>query len=186
MKDIHSHKPNPDSVYNLNLEELHAPTYPDSKQPLSVGLHPWWITPDWENDFRQVERWSHNSQVKWIGETGLDKNKGPLLSIQKEVFLAHIHLSESIKKPLLIHCVKAIDEVLKIKKGINPKQLWIFHGFRGKPQQMHQLLNAGFHISFGPKFNRESLLSCPIECRYLETDDSGLLPSEVQSLQNMK
>lgn len=186
MIDIHTHKPNPNSVYNLSLKEIYDASYPDRNQPLSVGLHPWWVTSDWEKDFRQVERWAQNTQVKWIGETGLDKIKGSSLSLQKQVFLAHIRLSETIGKPILVHCVKAIDEILQIKKETQPKQLWIFHGFRGKPQQMQQLLNAGFHISFGPKFNADSFLSCPVECRHLETDDSGLTPAEVQCLQNLK
>lgn len=186
MIDIHTHQPNPDSVYNLSLEEIYTACYPDLNQPLSVGLHPWWVTLDWEKDFKQVERWAQSAQVRWIGETGLDKLKGPSLSLQKEAFLSHIRLSENTGKPILIHCVKAIDEILQIKKETKPKQLWIIHGFRGKPQQMQQLLKAGFHISFGPHFNRESLLSCPPEFRHLETDDSGLTPAEVQCLQNLK
>lgn len=186
MIDNHTHTPHPDGVYNLTREELHATSFANSKQILSAGIHPWWVTPDWETDFQHVVRWGQNPQVLWIGETGLDKLKGPDLALQREAFKAHINLSEELKKPLIIHCVKAIDELLALKKLFHPEQIWMFHGFRGKPQQMQQLIKAGIHISFGAQFNAESLHSCPTEFRHIETDDSGLSLEEVLLLQKSR
>lgn len=185
MIDIHSHTPGKDSVYNLTLEELRNEGYEDQFQLISVGIHPWWITPEWEKDFEHVKHWSSLPQVKWIGETGLDKTKGPSLALQKKVFIEHALLSEKVNKPLLIHCVKAIDELLVIKKALKPQQIWIFHGFRGKPQQMQQLLHAGFHLSFGYLFNKDAFEACPIEFRHSETDDTGLSIKDVLNKQGI-
>lgn len=184
--DVHTHTPATDAVFNLNLRQLSALTYDNPKQLLSVGIHPWWITEQWQEHFKDVQRWSTSEQVQWIGETGLDKLKGPSLSLQIEVFKAHIQLSEQVKKPLLIHCVKAVDELLAIKRKMNPNQTWIFHGFRGKPQQLQQLLKAGFLISFGAQFNPASLQACPLSKRLIETDDSGLTLQEVIQKQSIQ
>ena len=54
----------------------------------------------------------------------------------------------------------------------------MWHGFRGKPEQLHQLLGHGFYVSFGVKHNAESLAQCPAERLFLETDqeDTPIAP----------
>ena len=128
------------------------------------GLHPWrasaeLVVPDL-------------STVIAIGECGLDALQGPSLERQEEVFLRQISLSEDIGKPLIIHCVKALDRLLRLRKDLNPMQPWMFHGFRGKPQQLQSLLDAGFYVSFGFHHNEESLRACPTDRLLLETDDN--------------
>ena len=76
---------------------------------------------------------------------------------QLEVFKGQIELSEREEKPLIIHCVKAIDGLLRLRRDLHPKMPWMFHGFRGKPQQLRSLLAAGFYVSFGFHYNEESL-----------------------------
>ena len=105
-----------------------------------------------------------------IGECGLDALKGPSMSVQEEVFVRQVRLSEELGKPLIIHCVKALERLLHLRKSLNPKQSWMLHGFRGKPQQLRSLVDAGFFVSFGPQHNEESLLFCPAERLMLETD----------------
>ena len=89
---------------------------------------------------------------------------------QEEVFIQQIKLSEEVEKPLIIHCVKALDRLLQLRKELKSKQMWMLHGFRGKPQQLRSLLDAGFFVSFGFAFNEESLRICPIDRLLLETD----------------
>ena len=109
-----------------------------------------------------------------IGECGLDGLRGPSMEVQEKVFMQQIALSEELEKPLIIHCVKAFDQVLRLRKELKPKQSWMLHGFRGKPQQLHSLLDAGFFVGFGFQHNEESLRACPIERMLLETDaDEG-------------
>lgn len=127
------------------------------------GIHPWradeaFVSPD------LAERIA-------IGECGLDGLRGPSMEVQEKVFLEQIALSEQHEKPLVIHCVKAIDRLLLLRRKQHPAMPWMFHGFRGKPQQLHSLLDAGFFVSFGFRFNEESLRLCPLERLMLETDE---------------
>ena len=149
-----------------------------------MGIHPWQlanmaVSSSSEEDIadsimnkviNMLEK-NENKQVVAIGECGLDKLCTAPLQLQAEVFKRHVALSEQYRLPLIIHCVKALDELLYIKKDLSPTLPWIWHGFRGKPQQLQQLLKAGFYISFGFKYNRESLMTCPSERMFLETDD---------------
>lgn len=131
----------------------------------SWGIHPWKadkVTP--------IEFPSDHPYLA-IGECGLDKACAIPFSLQMEVFQKHIQWSEKLRKPLIIHCVKAIDEMLSLRRQSKATQPWILHGFRGKKQQMQSLLSLGFYISFGFHHNPQSLLSCPLERMLLETDD---------------
>lgn len=179
MIDIHTHREKEGAIYNLNLAQLrNTPPYYNKEQWLSVGIHPWDITDYWVKDFDFVQAWASQPQVKAIGECGLDRLV--LSPCQEEVFRAHILLSEEVQKPLIIHCVKAIDTVLSIRKELIPSQPWILHGFRGKPQQAIQLIEAGFFLSFGERFNVDSVRICPRERLCMETDDSKILFEEIE------
>ena len=129
------------------------------------GVHPWhadkaFVVPDLKDKLA-------------IGECGLDNACGVSMDRQLKVFTQHIELSEQTAKPLTIHCVKALDHLLRLRRELHPTMLWMFHGFRGKPQQLHSLLATGFYVSFGSRYNKESLNLCPIERLMLESDDDG-------------
>lgn len=109
-----------------------------------------------------------------IGECGLDATRGATLAVQEDIFLQHIALSERLGKPVVVHCVKALDHLLRLHRQQQPSVPWLFHGFRGKPQQLRSLLDAGFYVSFGFRHNEESLRLCPEERLLLETDDERL------------
>ena len=104
-----------------------------------------------------------------IGECGLDRLCDTPYPLQLAAFEAQISLSERLRRPLVLHCVRAVDDVLRLHRSTT--QPWVWHGFRGKPQQMQQLLQHGFYLSFGFHFNAESLCTCPAERLFLETDD---------------
>ena len=108
-----------------------------------------------------------------IGECGLDVACGVSIDRQLKVFTQQVELSEQVGKPLVIHCVRAIDQLLRLRRELHPTMPWMFHGFRGKPQQLRSLLAAGFYVSFGFRYNEESLSLCPIDHLMLESDDEG-------------
>lgn len=110
------------------------------------------------------------SEGTFVGECGLDKLCQTPYSLQCEAFEAQIALSERLCRPLILHCVRAVDDVLRLKLGT--RQPWIWHGFRGKPEQMNQLLHHGFYISFGLRFNEACISECPLDRFFLETDDA--------------
>jgi TatD DNase family protein len=77
-----------------------------------------------------------------------------------------------MRKPLVVHCVKALDLLLRLRRELRPAMPWMLHGFRGKPRQMESLLEAGCYVSFGLHHNEESLRLCPLQRLMLETDDA--------------
>lgn len=123
----------------------------------------------------KVIRYATQPAVVAIGETGLDKitaGSPETFKRQQELFTQHIRLSEETGKPLIIHCVKAWDELLHIRKATHPAVPWIIHGFRGKELLATQLLDAGLYLSFGSFYNPEALKAAWKRHHLLiETDD---------------
>ena len=151
---------------------------PDAFSPLpehfySVGLHPWDISNDWRTQMAKLLVMALHTHVLMIGETGLDKKNSPAsMETQLEVFREHIRLSELIRKPLIIRCVKAFDELLAIRKETKATLPWIVHGFRGGVEQWQQLSRAGLHVSLGKHYDTELIKQLPLYQLLLESDDT--------------
>lgn len=145
----------------------------------SVGIHPWFISEDnYESLIEISELWSAADNVVAIGESGLDKKRGADMTIQKNVFIHQIALSEKLRKPLIVHCVKAWDELFAIHTQYKPTMRWIIHGFMGSVELARQLLNRGFGISLWYSFalskrSIDVIKIIPKGSLYLETDSSN-------------
>lgn len=177
--DCHTHHPAPDAIAVISASPESFDPIPD--QLYSVGLHPWHLEScldgaDIKEDlWRSMCETARHPQVAAIGECGIDLVKGPTLAVQMLAFRRQAELAEEIGKPLVIHCVRAHDMILGIGSEINPTQPWIIHGFRGKPTIARMLIAGGCSLSFGEKFNPESLAITPLERIFAETDES-LIP----------
>lgn len=182
ITDSHSHRVFTDgalTLYNLRLndEPLTLPHGPDLY--FSVGIHPLDAHRFQTQWIDQMSMLLTFQQVLAVGECGLDKNIELSLQEQIRVFERQIDLSEYHNKPLIIHCVGCYNELLVIKKERNPKQAWIIHGFRGKPQLAEQLLLAGFYLSYGEHFNAASVALTPLARLLVESDESTKDLSEI-------
>jgi len=180
--DIHTHKSidsNFPAIRNLTFSEAGKIFASDNKGLFSVGYHPWYADEFSITQNDKLIEWTNDSRFVAIGECGLDKNSIVSLEKQLKVFEVQIILSENIHKPLIIHCVGCFNELFRLKKKYNPQQLWIIHGFRGKPELAKQALLLGCRLSFGEHFNIESVLITPIDHLYVETDESILPVSEI-------
>ena len=69
-----------------------------------------------------------------FGEAGFDKLRGPSVELQRSVFAEQVKIAGENRKPLVIHCVKAWDELLAAHKNLKPVTPWLVHGFRGKKE----------------------------------------------------
>jgi len=174
--DIHTHNHQSivTAIRNLTFIEANKLLLSEEKGLFSIGTHPWHIDTSSEDKLLQISKWANDKRIIAIGECGMDKHSEASIDIQLDIFKKHVLLSEQIKKPLIIHCVGYFNELFEIKKGINPKQLWIIHGFRGKPELAKQALRAGCSLSFGENFNSEAVKLTPLENLYIETDESLL------------
>lgn len=169
-------------LYSIGNKE--TPAYLPKHAALSAGMHPWCVTSNWKDSFEHIAHIASRDDVWAIGECGLDKMRGANIDVQMEVMRAHINLAEQLRKPMVVHCVKAFDQLLMLRKeleqackhsGYTP-QPWVIHGFRGKPEQAKQLVAKGLYLSFGHQYNVETV-RCLFNCGhpfYLETDDLHL------------
>ena len=141
----------------------------------SSGIHPWYIdVTTFERNYNELCEIAKHPKCVAIGEIGLDKINGVNLEIQKEAFEKQVLLAQEMNKPLIIHCVKAWDELINLYKKIKPKKSWIIHGFRGNSEQARQLVRLGFKLSFGDHFNEGVIRNIPKDSLFIETDTSKL------------
>jgi TatD DNase family protein len=146
----------------------------------SAGIHPWDISDSWQEDIQRIAAIAGDKRVVAIGECGIDKIKSLAgIETQKEVLKAHIAISEKEEKPLILHCVKGFDSIIALHKESRPRQAWIIHGFRGKPEQAAQLLREGFYLSYGEKHNHDSLVATPLDRLFIESDTSTTSIGEI-------
>ena len=147
----------------------------------SVGLHPWFLTKEnAESDFEKLSEWVKIPSVIAIGECGLDKLKGVDLATQTVYFTKQIQLAETVGKPVVIHCVRAYNEVFVLKKTLKPTVPLIIHGFNKNQKVLDELLKNGFFISIGAAILRggddfkNSVLTIPLDKLFFETDDKDI------------
>ena len=177
--DIHTH--NTESTADIfSLLNVFLSDYPElpANKPISVGLHPWHIDTESSALAEKILRKAASLvNVAALGETGLDKSIKTDPDIQERVFRLHAEIAEQQKKPLIIHCVKAFQEIIRLKKDINPTIAWIIHGFRGSEDLASELIRHGFWISLNqwiirnPEKGRAILGKIPPEKLFLETDE---------------
>lgn len=176
--DIHTHFPTGNTgiteVENLRFGEISS----GLTRYCSIGLHPWYLKAD---EFDVEKQWLDQQSVLpgvcAIGEAGLDKVCDTPWHLQEAAFRYCIGVSERVQKPLVIHCVRAYNEVIQIKKQLKPNQPWIFHGFNKHPDTARMLLKEGCFLSFGAALlksgnhSAEALQQTPEDRFFLETDD---------------
>jgi len=177
--DIHTHQvrsgENVIAVSNQMLHERgHTPT-----QLFSAGLHPWHadqLSP--ESLSEALDHAATYQNMIAYGETGLDKVCEIPLKLQQDVFELHLRKAVKWKKPVILHCVKAWDELIEIAAGYH--LLMILHGYNGSNQLTERLLQRGFCFSIGKSILnpaskiRHSIHLIPPSSLFCETDTSEI------------
>lgn len=142
----------------------------------SIGIHPWYIVEDRiDADLKIIEEKLKEENCLAIGECGLDKRIEIPFEQQILVFERQLALAEKYKKPVVIHCVAAFQEVIAIKKKAKISVPLIIHGFSKNNQIANQLIKEGFYLSFGKFLLRNPDLktvfqNIPNDRFFLETD----------------
>lgn len=144
---------------------------PGHGEYFSAGIHPLHIPPHPEEALEELDRLAASPFCIAIGEAGLDKRIPTPLSIQREIFLCQAKKAASCHLPLVVHCVRAWGELLSARKDIPTSVVCVVHGFRGNPRLAEILLDKGFYLSFGFRFNPQSLMLCPPVRLFLESDE---------------
>jgi TatD DNase family protein len=145
----------------------------------SVGLHPWYLQADQAEAIpASLMQAAAARNVLAIGECGLDTRCDTPLDLQRKVFTRHIELAKSIAKPLIIHAVRAFDEVLSILKKLQVSVPVIFHGFNRSNILAERIIDEGYLLSFGRHLQKQPVAEVfrklPADRVFLETDDAEI------------
>jgi TatD DNase family protein len=169
--DVHTHflTGNPYAILNANssINSFH-----------SRGIHPWFVEDNYSTKLKVLESDLQHPKCIALGEIGLDKVCSSDFNLQRKLFINQIELSEKYQLPVIIHCVRASNELFQLKQEIKPTQHWIWHGFN-KASILQQTLENETIPSFREAIlNNESLRNelVNLESRQflLETDTSTL------------
>ncbi|MEG1230592.1 MAG: TatD family hydrolase [Flavobacterium sp.] len=142
----------------------------------TVGIHPWYLN---ENTFLEdlivIENAIQQTNCKAVGECGLDKRIETSIKIQKKILIPQLLLAEKYKKPVILHCVAAYQEVIEIKKELKLTIPMVIHGFSKNSQVAEGLIKNGFYLSFGKYLLQNPelenvLKTIPLNQLFLETD----------------
>lgn len=157
--------------------DIHTHLATDAVTIRTVGVHPWLAG---EGALPSAEE---IASAEAVGEIGLDKASAVDFSLQTALFQAQLRLAEQYEKPVVLHVVRAYEEVLKALDEVQLPAV-IFHGFIGSTALTEQLLKRGCYLSFGERTFRssktqEALRSTPLEQLFIETDESRMPLGEI-------
>ncbi len=150
----------------------------------SVGIHPWDANLATSSTYLELEKYISHPNCLAIGECGLDKIIAVDFETQKKNFEMQLQLAEKYSKPVIIHCVKAFDEVMAICNPYLNKIPLIIHGFNKSDELANQLINKGFYLSVSNSFiDKSSLENLNINKVFFETDSNDkIIIKEVYEL----
>ncbi|NPD47444.1 MULTISPECIES: TatD family hydrolase [unclassified Lentimicrobium] len=189
--NFHTHKIG-EGIFNYRLGFDKKP--PPEKGDFSIGIHPWDIDSiDVEQALLDLENYIDLPNCVALGEVGLDKVCGTNLALQKEIFYRQIRIAQkSQKQVLIIHCIKAYQELLVIKKEEDSIFKWVLHGFNGGKDLIGQLQKNGFYFSIGHLLLNpnskiaQSISAISLNRLFLETDESELGIEDIYKAVSLK
>jgi TatD DNase family protein len=99
------------------------------------------------------------------------------LNIQEKIFIPQIEIAQKNHKPLIIHCVRLYNEVVRIIKQQKFNLPVVFHGFNANSDTLKQLLKFdNFYFSVSEKILNgknniyKALEFLPLEKLLIESD----------------
>ena len=156
----------------------------------AIGIGPDEVEKEDIKNIETLEKLIKNKKVKAIGEIGLDYyhnelNKGK----QKEYFIKQLVIAKKNHLPVIIHCRKAYQDLIKILKENNVKGS--IHCFSGSYEEAIELIKLGYKLGIGgvityknsEKLN-EIVQKIDISNIVLETDTPYLTPEPNRGKEN--
>jgi TatD DNase family protein len=132
---------------------------------IGIGVHPWYIQSNLltlDLITEKLETAILKYQPDFIGETGLDKLK-PEFDLQQEIFHIHLQLAQKYNLPVVIHCVRAYNELLAILSKFTSLRGMV-HAYNANSETAKQLAKKNMLLGIGSIIlNESSQLSKSIE-----------------------
>jgi len=147
-------------------------------------------------DAKKYLELAKNSEVVAIGEVGLDYHHfeegddvEKLKNKQKEVFLQFIKLANEVKKPVMVHCWDAYDDLYEILSKNPVEKRGVIHSFVGSYKTAKKFVELGYKIglngiaTYGISYDR-LIKEIDLKDMVLETDCPYLTPNPKKGERN--
>lgn len=169
-------------------------SYPAYAYPM-IGLHPEEVKADWSGQLAAMKRMLDEEPRRFIaiGEVGLDYYWSREFEQQQlEVFEEQVKWSVATRLPLMIHCRKAQNEMVRILRRYQEELPGgVFHCFTGNALEAAELLSfdrfvlgIGGVLTFKKSHLPEVLPHIPLERVVLETDAPYMAPVPMRGQRN--
>ncbi len=161
----------------------------------AVGLHPWWIAQQAEPVHhepltRALKAAAAQTGCRAIGECGLDKRIDLPMARQEAVLEWHLQVARELELPIVIHCVRAHNPLIRLLKRY-PVKGGVIHAFNGSLQLAQTYCAMGFYLGVGGSITyerahktRAALAGIPLESLLLESDAPDMPLSGRQGKRN--
>ena len=160
----------------------------DDAKLFSVGIHPAYIkTSSIEEELEIIRENLSNKNCLAIGEIGLDKLCETDFELQIDVFERQLQLASEYRFPVIIHSVRAYQEILHIRKKLKLTIPFIFHGFNKNEQILNQIIAQNCYASFGKNllYNKNlQIIFAKLSANqfFLENDASEISIKEIYTI----
>ena len=117
-----------------------------------MGLHPGYVTENWEQDLVIIRKALDENKHIAIGEIGMDFYwDKTFIEEQKMAFRIQIEWAKEFNLPIVIHARDAFDEIFEILDELNDANLTgVFHCFTGSLEQAQKIQSyGGFYFGIG-------------------------------------
>lgn len=175
-----SHQSDVLELYNQFPNELNL-----NAKIYSIGIHPAYINSTTiDEETHLINHHILDKNCLAIGEIGLDKLCETDFNLQIEVFEKQIKIAEENQLTIIIHSVRAYQEILHIRKKMNITIPFIFHGFNKNEQLLQQIIAQNCFASFGKNllYNKNlQIIFANLSAKYffLENDSSEIPIQEI-------
>lgn len=143
----------------------------------AAGVHPWWLdraADDWEE---LCQRALTHPLCVAVGECGLDKHIEAPMIRQEALLDTHLDMARACDKPVILHCVKAHNELIRRLKRHRFPRGGVVHAFSGSADIATTYWQMGFRLGVGgvityerARKTREAVSRVPLDALLLETD----------------
>ncbi|WP_404297630.1 TatD family hydrolase [Halomonas sp.] len=152
-----------------------------------LGLHPYFVDQHREGDLEALGRalakhaGEAGPRIVAVGECGIDARFPETLEAQWELFDAQLRLAKEHELPVVIHCVRANDQVAKWLSQLALPCGGLIHAFAGSPEQAQRFIDLGLVVGLGgavtherAKRLRRAVAALPDDGYVLETDSPDM------------
>lgn len=150
-----------------------------SQLVFALGLHPYFLQDDHEQDFVLLEELltRHRGDVVAVGEMGLDNSLQHKAGLQEDVFNQQLSLANTYQLPIIVHHRRSHNQLIRLLKAKLPSKGGIVHAFSGSLFEAQTYIDMGFKLGVGGTITyaraaktRDVIRQVPLSSLVLETD----------------